>query len=49
VTLPWRGASSCCSQAEAQRLRVIEDDYEAENLHEGTPMPALKSLDKSAA
>ena len=26
---------------------VIEDDYEAENLYEGAPMPALKSLDKS--
>jgi len=26
---------------------IIEDDYEAENLYEGTPMPALKSLDKN--
>ena len=25
---------------------VIEDDYEAENLYAGEPMPALKSLDK---
>ncbi len=26
---------------------VIEDDYEAENLYEGSPIPALKSLDKA--
>lgn len=26
---------------------VIEDDYETENLYEGTPLPALKSLDKT--
>ena len=26
---------------------VIEDDYEAEHLYAGTPMPALKSLDRS--
>jgi GntR family transcriptional regulator/MocR family aminotransferase len=26
---------------------VIEDDYEAENLYQGQPMPALKSLDRS--
>ncbi len=26
---------------------VIEDDYEAENLYDGEPMPALKSLDRS--
>lgn len=25
---------------------LIEDDYEAENLYEGKPMPALKSLDR---
>lgn len=28
-------------------LVVIEDDYEAENLYAGAPMPALKSLDQS--
>ena len=33
-------------QAELQDFVVIEDDYEAENLYEGTPMPALKSLDR---
>ncbi len=32
--------------AEQQNFVVIEDDYEAENLYEGNPMPALKSLDR---
>ena len=32
-------------KAELQNFVIIEDDYEAENLYEGTPMPALKSLD----
>ena len=34
-------------KAELQDFVIIEDDYEAENLYEGTPMPALKSLDKN--
>ena len=34
-------------RAELNNFVVIEDDYEAENLYEGAPMPALKSLDKS--
>lgn len=34
-------------RAELHDFVVIEDDYEAENLYEGSPMPALKSLDKS--
>ena len=34
------------SQAAQQNFVVIEDDYEAENLYAGEPMPALKSLDK---
>lgn len=33
--------------ADQQDFVVIEDDYEAENLYEGNPMPALKSLDRS--
>jgi len=33
--------------AAAQDVVVIEDDYEAENLYAGAPMPALKSLDRS--
>ncbi|WP_326535159.1 MocR-like pyridoxine biosynthesis transcription factor PdxR [Pseudorhodoferax sp.] len=34
-------------KAELANFVIIEDDYEAENLYEGSPMPALKSLDKS--
>ncbi|MCZ4315636.1 PLP-dependent aminotransferase family protein [Comamonadaceae bacterium G21597-S1] len=34
-------------KAELQDFVIIEDDYEAENLYEGEPMPALKSLDRS--
>jgi GntR family transcriptional regulator / MocR family aminotransferase len=34
-------------KSELQDFVIIEDDYEAENLYEGTPMPALKSLDKT--
>lgn len=34
-------------KAEQQDFVVIEDDYEAENLYEGSPLPALKSLDKT--
>ena len=33
-------------KAELQDFVVIEDDYEAENLHAGEPMPALKSMDR---
>ncbi len=32
--------------AEQKDFVVLEDDYEAENLYEGNPMPALKSLDR---
>jgi GntR family transcriptional regulator/MocR family aminotransferase len=34
-------------KAELQDFIIIEDDYEAENLYQGEPMPALKSLDQS--
>ncbi|MCW8165901.1 PLP-dependent aminotransferase family protein [Verminephrobacter aporrectodeae subsp. tuberculatae] len=34
-------------KAELQDFVIIEDDYEAENLYAGAPMPALKSLDKT--
>ncbi len=33
--------------AEANDFVIIEDDYEAENLYAGEPMPALKSLDRT--
>jgi GntR family transcriptional regulator/MocR family aminotransferase len=47
VTLPLQRRQQLLQHAEAQDLVIIEDDYEAENLYAGTPMPALKSLDKS--
>ena len=34
-------------KAALQDFVVIEDDYEAENLYAGQPMPALKSLDRT--
>ncbi len=34
-------------QAELQDFVIIEDDYEAENLYQGEPMPAMKALDRS--
>jgi GntR family transcriptional regulator/MocR family aminotransferase len=34
-------------RAEADEWVIVEDDYESENLLEGTPFPALKSLDRS--
>ena len=33
--------------AERHDFVLIEDDYEAENLYAGAPMPALKSIDRS--
>jgi GntR family transcriptional regulator / MocR family aminotransferase len=47
ATLSLQRRQQLLQQAEARDFVVIEDDYEAENLHEGTPMPALKSLDRS--
>lgn len=47
VTLSLARRHALLAAAEARDFVVIEDDYEAENLHEGTPQPALKSLDKS--
>jgi GntR family transcriptional regulator/MocR family aminotransferase len=47
VTLPLERRQRLLRQAELQDFVVIEDDYEAENLYVGAPMPALKSLDKT--
>ncbi len=47
ATLSLARREQLLHQAEARDFVVIEDDYEAENLHAGTPMPALKSLDRS--
>jgi GntR family transcriptional regulator/MocR family aminotransferase len=45
-TLPLERRKRLLDLAEQHDFVVIEDDYEAENLYAGEPMPALKSLDK---
>jgi GntR family transcriptional regulator/MocR family aminotransferase len=47
VTLSLDRRRQLLRQASAQDFVIIEDDYEAENLYAGEPMPALKSLDRS--
>ena len=47
VTLALERRQELLHRAEADDFVLIEDDYEAENLYEGRPMPALKSLDRS--
>ena len=45
-TLSMERRRQLLQRAQDKDFVVIEDDYEAENLYEGEPMPALKSLDK---
>ncbi len=47
VTLSLARRQRLLRSADAGDFVVIEDDYEAENLYEGAPMPALKSMDRS--
>lgn len=47
VTLSLERRHALLATAQARGFVVIEDDYEAENLYAGTPMPALKSMDRS--
>ncbi|MBS0448310.1 MAG: PLP-dependent aminotransferase family protein [Proteobacteria bacterium] len=47
VTLGLERRRWLLRKAELQDFVIVEDDYEAENLYEGAPMPALKSLDKN--
>ncbi|MDQ2735708.1 MAG: PLP-dependent aminotransferase family protein [Pseudomonadota bacterium] len=47
ATLSLERRKNLLRHAELRDFVVIEDDYEAENLYAGAPMPALKSLDKS--
>ena len=47
ATLSLERRQRLLALAEQRDFVVIEDDYEAENLYEGHPMPALKSLDRS--
>ena len=46
MSLPRRRA--LLARAEAEDFVIIEDDYESDNLFEGSPMPALKSMDRGA-
>ncbi len=46
VTMSLQRRNALLQTAEAQDFIVIEDDYEAENLYDGAPIPALKSLDR---
>lgn len=45
-TLSLLRRQTLLQRAIRENVIIIEDDYEAENLYEGTPMPALKSLDQ---
>lgn len=47
VTLPLQRREALLRWAESHDAVVIEDDYEAEHLTEGVPVPALKSLDRA--
>lgn len=47
ATLSLERRSALLARAERDDFVLIEDDYEAENLFAGAPMPALKSLDRS--
>jgi GntR family transcriptional regulator / MocR family aminotransferase len=47
VTLSLARRQALLQRAQRQGFVIIEDDYEAENLYQGTPMAALKSMDRS--
>jgi GntR family transcriptional regulator/MocR family aminotransferase len=47
VTMSLERRQQLLQLAELRDFVVIEDDYEAENIFTGAPMPALKSLDKA--
>jgi len=47
VSMSLQRRHALLQRAQQDDFVVIEDDYESENLYAGTPMPALKSLDRS--
>lgn len=47
VSMSLQRRRALLQRAQQDDFVVIEDDYESENLYAGTPMPALKSLDRS--
>ncbi len=46
-TLSLERRKALLGLAQLHDFMLIEDDYEAENLYEGAPMPALKSMDST--
>lgn len=47
ATLSLERRRALLQLAQINNFVIIEDDYEAENLYDGEPMPALKSLDRA--
>lgn len=47
VTMPLARRNELLRVANESNLVIIEDDFESENSFEGSPIPALKSLDRS--
>ncbi len=47
ATLSLERRRNLLQLARQRNFVIIEDDYEAENLYDGEPMPALKSLDRA--
>ncbi len=47
VSMSLQRRRALLQRAQHDDFVVIEDDYESENLYAGTPMPALKSMDRS--
>jgi GntR family transcriptional regulator/MocR family aminotransferase len=47
VTMSLARRENLLHRAEHQNFFIVEDDYEADNLHDGLPLPALKSLDRN--
>lgn len=45
MSLPRR--RSLLERAEREDFVIVEDDYEADNLYDGAPIPALKSMDRT--
>ena len=46
VTMSLERRQALLERAEASDFVIIEDDYESEIAHQGSPLPALKSLDR---
>ena len=47
VTMPMARREQLLSIAEDENIILFEDDYESENCYSGSPIPALKSIDRN--